>query len=286
MIERKRRRYTARQSLGWCAAAIAVATAVGATGCSSNNSGGGNGTPGNFVRVGTLDSVQSFDFWTTDDTLLGDTAAIIYPLLVQYNLHTKSFEPDFATTWRTSSDGRTYTFTTRKHAEWSDGKPLTAADAAWMINTVVRLQNGSAAALASNVVGITHATATSPTSLTVTYSKPESDALANLTHLPILPEHVWGAMAAGKGTALRTAPVMPSAGHPVVSGGPFVFAKSSTTSQWCFCATPTTTGRRRTSAASASSFSPMTTRLSPPCRLTRWTPPWGTRTFRRPTCTR
>jgi peptide/nickel transport system substrate-binding protein len=225
MIERKRRRHTARQSLGWCAAAIAVATAVGAAGCSSNNSGGGNGTPGNFVRVGTLDSVQSFDYWTTNDTLLDDTAAMIYPLLVQYNLHTKSFEPDFATTWRTSSDGRTYTFTTRKHAEWSDGKPLTAADAAWMINTVVRLQNGAAAALASNVVGITHATATSPTSLTVRFSKPESDALANLTHLPILPEHVWGAMAAGKGTALRTAPVLPSGGHPVVSGGPFIFAK-------------------------------------------------------------
>ena len=104
MIERKRRRHTARQSLGWCAAAIAVAMAVAATGCSSNNSGGSNGTPGNFVRVGTLDSVQSFDFWTTNDTLLDDTAAIIYPLLVQYNLHTKSFEPDFATSWRTSAE--------------------------------------------------------------------------------------------------------------------------------------------------------------------------------------
>jgi peptide/nickel transport system substrate-binding protein len=223
MSERKGSRHSARQSLRWWAIAIAAATIVGPTGCSSSSSGGGNAT--SFVRVGTLDSIQSFDFWTTDDTLLDATAANIYPLLIQYNLHTMNFEPDFATKWTRSADGRTYIFTTRKNAEWSDGKPLTAADAAWMINTVVRLQNGSAAALASDVVGITHAVATSPTSLTVTYMKPESDALANLEHLPILPEHVWAKMAAGKGTALRSAPIMPSPGHPVVSGGPFTFVK-------------------------------------------------------------
>jgi peptide/nickel transport system substrate-binding protein len=197
---------------------------VGVTGCSGSG-GGSNGTSSNFLRVGTLDSVQSFDFWSTNDTLLVDVAANIYPLLVQYNLRTMSFEPDFATTWTRSPDGRTYTFTTRQNAVWTDGKPLTAADAAWMINTVVRLQNGSAAALASDVVGISHATATSPTSLTVTYAKAESDALANLEHLPILPEHVWAAMAAGSGKALRSAPIIPSAGHPVVSGGPFTFVK-------------------------------------------------------------
>ena len=45
----------------------------------------------------------------------------------------------------TRTDGKTWTFKTQPHAKWSDGKPLTAADAAWTINTDIKYKNGGAA---------------------------------------------------------------------------------------------------------------------------------------------
>jgi peptide/nickel transport system substrate-binding protein len=210
----------------WCAAAATLAAVTALAACSHANTAGGTpGGPGGFVRVGTISTVSSLNPWTTNDTVILGLESDIYPRLVQYNLRTLEFEPDFATAWAQSADGRTLTFTTRPHAVWSDGTPLTARDAAWTINTVVRLQSGAAAALASTVAGVIRATATSPTSMTVTYRSAASDVLANLESLPILPEHVWGPLAVGGGKGLRTASNQPSPGHPVVSGGPFVLVK-------------------------------------------------------------
>jgi len=181
--------------------------------------------PGGFLRIGTIAVINSLNPWITVDQLSLDMQSDIYPRLIQYNLKTLDFEADFASRWQLSNHGRTWTFSTRPGARWSDGKPLTAADAAWTIETMVRLQNGAAAAWASAVAGVTSATATSPTTLVVNYRSPTGDALANLEQIPVLPEHVWGRYATGKGNALTTVPNAPQPGHPIVSGGPFIFVK-------------------------------------------------------------
>ena len=221
----------ARQSrrLG-CAVAAMLLMTLALAACSGGSSGagsasGGQAGSGGFLRLGTIAVLNSLNPFNTVDSLSFDLQSDIYPRLVQYNLRTMDLEPDFASSWTQSADGRTFTFTTRPDAHWSDGKPLTAADAAWTINTVVRLRNGAAAAWASAVPDVTHATATSPTSLTVSYRTAVADPLADLESLPILPEHVWGPLATGKGKGLRTATNQPSAGHPVVSGGPFTLVK-------------------------------------------------------------
>ena len=155
---------------GWYVATAALMAIATLAACSHANAAGGTpGGPGGFVRVGSISTVSSLNPWITDDTVILGLESDIYPRLVQYNLRTLEFEPDFATRWTQSADGRTLTFTTRPHAVWSDGTPLTAKDAAWTINTVVRLQNGAAAALASTVADVIRATATSPTSMTVTF---------------------------------------------------------------------------------------------------------------------
>ncbi len=203
-----------------------VAAAAGAllmlSACSQGASASGGS---DFVRVGTIAVLNSLNPWITFDQLSLDLQSDIYPRLIQYNLHTLAFEPDFAARWTQSADGRTLTFVTRPHAEWSDGRPLTAQDAAWTINTMVRLRNGAAAMWASTVADITKATATSPTSLTLYYRATVADPLANLEQIPILPEHVWGPLASGAGTALRSASNIPAPGLPVVSGGPFILVK-------------------------------------------------------------
>jgi peptide/nickel transport system substrate-binding protein len=209
-----------------CAAALLCAAAALA-GCDRGFSLNDPGVPGpgGFLRVGTIAVINSLNPWITVDQLSLDMQSDIYPRLIQYNLRTLDFEPAFASRWQLSDHGLRWTFTTRPGARWSDGRPLTAADAAWTIETMVRLQNGAAAAWASAVAGVTSARATSPTTLVVTYKAPTGDALANLEQIPVLPEHVWGRYASGQGHALTTVPNAPSPGHPVVSGGPFVFVK-------------------------------------------------------------
>jgi peptide/nickel transport system substrate-binding protein len=182
---------------------------------------------GGFLRIGTIAVINSLNPWITVDQLSLDIQSDIYPRLIQYNLQTLDFEPAFASRWQLSNQGRTWTFTTRPGARWSDGRPLTAQDAAWTIETMVRLQNGAAAAWASAVAGVSSARATSPTTLVVNYSSPAGDALANLEQIPVLPEHVWARYSEGKGQALTTVPNAPLPDHPVVSGGPFVFVKYS-----------------------------------------------------------
>ena len=211
--------------LGAGLVAIMVGTLT-VTACSTGNGGSsGSSNSGSFLRLGTIAVLSSLNPWTTQDQLSLDLQSDIYPRLVQYNLHSMTFEPDFATKWAQSADGRTLTFTLRPHAQWSDGKPLTAADAAWTINTMVRLQNGAAGLWASTVADVVRATAVSPTSLVVAYRTAVADPLANLEQIPVLPEHVWGRLAQGNGKALRSATNAPSPGHPVVSGGPFTLVK-------------------------------------------------------------
>jgi peptide/nickel transport system substrate-binding protein len=206
-------------------AAAVLALAVSA--CSSSPGGGGSGssTSGGILRLGTPATIASLNPFTTSNTLAGDSFEQMYPYLVQYNLRSDQIEGDFATSWQSSSDGLTWTFHTRPGAKWSDGKPLTTADAAWTLNTIVKFQKGPTAEEAGNVVNMTKATATSPTTLEVQYSSPVADALAALAQVPILPEHIWGQFATGNGSALRKYTNLPSSGGTIVSGGPFILSK-------------------------------------------------------------
>jgi peptide/nickel transport system substrate-binding protein len=111
----------------------------------------------------------SYDIWET-----------IYPQLDQYNSRTLAIEPEFATSWTTSQGGRTWTFRTRPHAEWSDGKPLTAADAAWTINTIIKFKNGPTANLGGDVAHLKNAVAPNSTTLVLHYAQPVANVLPNL----------------------------------------------------------------------------------------------------------
>ena len=61
--------------------------------------------------------------------------------------------------------------------------------------------------------------------MSVTYRTAVGDALSNLEQIPIMPEHIWAKDAVGKGKALDQPSGAPTAGHPVVGAGPFLFVK-------------------------------------------------------------
>jgi peptide/nickel transport system substrate-binding protein len=210
----------------WRGLALLVGLALVATSCTANSENQ-FADQGGFVRIGSTEIVHSFNPWTSDDTLVLELESDIYPRLVQYDLTTMRFAPDFASRWSSSRDGRTWTFHTRPSAEWSDGEPLTARDVAWTINTVIRLKHGAAALWAGAVSQAVSARAVTSSELVITYRRATAGVLADLQQLPVLPEHVWASYAAGDGKALRGQTNTPTSEHPVVSGGPFTFVKYS-----------------------------------------------------------
>jgi peptide/nickel transport system substrate-binding protein len=210
--------------------ALVLLSALAVVGCGSSGGGGGSQSPSPTAdqpvfRIGAIglafSSLNPFVAYTAMDY-----AAFmqIYPSLVQFANADLSVHPDLAQSWSASADGKVWTFKLRSDGVWTDGKPITAADAAFTINTTVKYQSGPAAMLAGYVVGIKEATATDATTLTVTLERPVAAFLANIFSLPILPEHVWSPLATGDGSKLKTLTNDP-AKETVVVAGPFTVEK-------------------------------------------------------------
>jgi peptide/nickel transport system substrate-binding protein len=199
-----------RQMAGIAALAIAMAA------CSSGGPGS-SATQGAVFRWATTSPIDSLNPFVAVQQNSYYTFQYIYPFLVQYSQGLQVI-PDFAQSWRMTAGGRVITFRTRDGARWSDGKPLTARDAAWTINTVVKYQSGPTASEGGAVTGIVNAAAPNATTLVIRYQHPVPAPLVALQGLPILPEHIWGRLAAGKGAQLKTF----ANAAPIVSGGPFM----------------------------------------------------------------
>jgi peptide/nickel transport system substrate-binding protein len=201
-------------------AAAAVAVALAATACGGSSSGGGAVKEGGVFRLGSSSSIDSLNPFVAFQADAYTTFEYIYPGLVQYNPKLQ-FVPDFARSWQQSPDGLTWTFHTQPNAKWSDGKPLTAADAAWTYSTILKYQNGPTANSAGYVAHMKSATAPNATTLVLTYKQPVANVLSQVQQAPILPEHIWAKYATGNGKAITRF----SNPAPIVSGGPFILDK-------------------------------------------------------------
>ena len=200
-------------------AAAATAICLVAAACGGSNSAGGV-KEGGVYRLGSNSSIDSMNPFVAFQGDAYVTFEYIYPMLVQYNPQLQ-FVPDFATSWTESSGGKVWTFHTHPGAKWSDGKPLTAADAAWTYQTILKYQDGATANSAGYVAHMKSATAPNATTLVLTYKRPVANVLSQVQQVPILPEHVWAKYATGNGKALTRF----QNNAPVVSGGPFVLTK-------------------------------------------------------------
>ena len=114
-------------------ALILAATATGCGGgggSSSSDTNASSGKSGGTFRLGTASGIDSLNPYVAFNQDAYSAFEYIYPVLIQYdsNLH---YAPFFAKSWHASNGGKTWTFKTQPNAKWSDGKPLTAADAAW-----------------------------------------------------------------------------------------------------------------------------------------------------------
>ena len=105
----------------------------------------GEAQPGGILRVGTTDGYDSLSPSLPSSAQSYATFVDIYPILVQYNADFE-WEGDWAESWETSPTG-VWTFHL-KPGEWSDGTPLTAEDAVWTGETILKYKKGPTANLA------------------------------------------------------------------------------------------------------------------------------------------
>ena len=206
------------------AAAAASQARGGGEKSASAKKGGVLAKNGGILKIGRAEVIDSLNPFVGLSVASHITWEMSYPKLVQYEPATLKVVPDLAKSWRTSPDGRTWTFQTHPDAKWSDGEPLTAADAAWTYNTIVKFAATYTGVEAALVTDLKRASAPTPTTLVLQYSRPVANVLDDLQQIPILPEHVWKSYATGKGAGLTSYPNTPTSGHPLVSGGPFVCA--------------------------------------------------------------
>jgi peptide/nickel transport system substrate-binding protein len=205
----------------WLAVLSTAILAAGLAGFATQASGSGSGAKaGGTFRMGTSSRIDSLNPYVAFNQDAYNTFEYVYPFLVQYDKTNSKFAPDFATSWKPSDGGKTWTFKTRSGAKWTDGQPLTAKDAAWTITTDLKYAAGGAANAAGLVAHIKSAKAPNANTLVVRYSKAPGNVLGQFQQLAILPQHIWSKHTGNKGTNLKT-----FSNNPLVGAGPFKLAK-------------------------------------------------------------
>ena len=134
-----------------------------------------------------------------------------YPFLTNKAAKDFAIIPGLATSWKGSEDGLTWTYKLRPGMKWSDGKPLTAEDVAWTINTSREEEWLNHSTTTTNL----KAEAKDATTLIIT-SKVPDPKLPGLD-VYIMPKHVYGPMTADEREK--------DPGEQGVGGGPFVLEK-------------------------------------------------------------
>ena len=93
---------------------------------------------GGVLRWGGIANSTLYDLHQTGSIANMGPQAPMFDLLVQVDpVSWDSIIPDLATSWNTSDDGLTYTFTLREGVKFHDGAPLTADDVAASFSQIV-----------------------------------------------------------------------------------------------------------------------------------------------------
>jgi peptide/nickel transport system substrate-binding protein len=116
-----------------------------------------------------------------------DVTRLVFSGLTRYD-QTGAIVPDLASTFRTESDGRIWTFDIRDDATWHDGEPVTADD---VVFTVKLLQDRGYIGLYSDAFRGVTVERVGPR--TVRFTLPDVyGPFADSTTVPLLPSHLLG----------------------------------------------------------------------------------------------
>ena len=92
------------------------------------------------VIADTIDDIVSLDPAESFEFSGQDALENVYDRLIQIRPATNfALEPGLAESWSVSEDGKTYTFKMKEGIKFHSGNPVTAEDAAWSLQRVVKL---------------------------------------------------------------------------------------------------------------------------------------------------
>ncbi|MEY9934813.1 peptide/nickel transport system substrate-binding protein [Catenulispora sp. GP43] len=167
---------------------------------------------GKTLTVATTGSIDSLSPFLAQRALPTQIHRLMYDFLTNYDATDDHAIGALATSWTTSADKLTWTFTIRDGMKWSDGQPVTAADVAFTYNLM--MTNADAATANGNFVANFSKVTATGNQLVVTLKQPQSTMLA--LDVPIVPQHVWASHVADIGTFNNDTQ------FPVVGDGPFI----------------------------------------------------------------
>ncbi|MFF9493792.1 ABC transporter substrate-binding protein [Streptomyces flaveolus] len=174
------------------AAALVLASGIATPSASAGPRSGpvqaGEGKGDKVLTVAVAQSVDSLSPFLAVRLVSTSIHRLTYEYLTSYDPKDNHVIPGLATQWQSSPDKLTWTYTIRSDSKWSDGRQVTAEDAAWTFNTMMT-DDGAATANGSFVTNFEKVTAPSPTQLVIKLKTPQATMTA--LDVPIVPKHVW-----------------------------------------------------------------------------------------------
>ncbi len=220
--------------------------------CSCGGSAEGGPGSATVFSLGTINRIDSLNPFVLTEPQAFTVADLVFPELVSYaGKDGTAVVGDWASSWRSSKDGRLWRFTLRP-GKWSDGQPLTAEDAVWTFRTELRYKSGPTALVAGPLAGISAVSAPDPHTFVIRYRYPVGDALAQLASVWILPAHVWRTHVGDDGRDLKA--FLPEQSLPMVAGGPYTVTRYDETRTTVLKANPGFYGARPSLKAIAITF--------------------------------
>nr|WP_040407801.1 ABC transporter substrate-binding protein [Amycolatopsis nigrescens] len=135
--------------------------------------------------VQEIDHLNPFTAGFASSTMIGRLA---YEFLTLPSAEDATPSAGLAEKWDPSPDKLTWTYTLRQGVKWSDGKPVTAKDAAYTFN---RIMTDEKAAEANGNFVANFETVTAPDDRTLVIKTKEPQASMSSLDVPIVPEHIW-----------------------------------------------------------------------------------------------
>jgi peptide/nickel transport system substrate-binding protein len=169
--------------------------------------------------VGVVQDVDSLNPFIGVTVAAYEMFQMVYPTLTEWDAKNFAVVPGLAESWKESPDKTFWTYKMRPDLKWSDGKPLTAKDAAYTFNRIIdgTFEKTNYGNYVSN---ITKAEAPDDTTLILRVDKPTP--IMETLVVYILPEHVYSKI---DETAIQSYNNEPEGGKPIVGAGPYLVAE-------------------------------------------------------------
>lgn len=171
-----------------------------------------NGAKHRTLTVAVSQSVDSLSPFQAQTRVATQVHRLMYDFLTAYSPKDNHPVGGLANSWKHSKDKKTWTFHIRSGMKWSDGKPVTAKDAAFTYNKMMH-DPDAATANGNFVQNFSKVTAESSHKLRIRLKKPQATMLA--LDIPVVPKHKWKSVK-------DYAKFNNDKKFPIVGDGPFV----------------------------------------------------------------